>query len=90
MLTPTSSCYKYLTKTEKNIFTMTLRGAANTAILMMAQTHPTKATLFEPFTASRETSMITPKPPPLNSRIHLIVKILNKNHIINHKSLYSV
>lgn len=52
-----------------------VKGAAKTAMLIMAHIHPTKETLLEPLTASRETIMTSPKPPALNRRINLIVKI---------------
>lgn len=58
---------------------MMLRGAAKTAMLTMAETHPTKNNLFELSSASKEIAIINPNPPPLNSTINLTVKLCKKD-----------
>lgn len=52
-----------------------LSGDAKTATFTTAHAHPTNDSLFEPLSASKETAVINPNPPPLNSTINFAVKI---------------
>lgn len=54
---------------------MMLRGAANTARLIIAHIQPTSATLLGPFAKVSETTVTIPSPPMLNIDINFIVDI---------------
>lgn len=61
-----------------------LKGAANTARLKMAQTHPTARTRLIPFIAKMVTNMVKPKPPTSAMSIITKVEICNIHQNIDH------